>query len=69
MDEAKEAGTLTTSVNLGKDLCNVFYATIKDKDPAILLKTIGNNVKSHIEGSYRATNDAKKIEIDQKSKA
>jgi hypothetical protein len=49
-------GKMNDSVYLGKDLCNKFYETLREKSPAILIETIEENLKIHISESYKILN-------------
>lgn len=62
VDLAKQHGQMNDSVNLGKNLCNVFYSTIKDKSPTMLLETIKENLKTHISEGYDVLNAFQRID-------
>lgn len=48
IDEAKQAGTMKDDINIGQNLCNVIYSTIRDKSPAILFQTIEENLMNQV---------------------
>lgn len=51
MDEIKQSGKMIENIKIGKKLSNFIFKSTSDKCPAILLKTIEDNLMKHINDS------------------